>query len=56
MSEALKDFAGIAAVTDMPEDSEENEQDFMQIVEYVRVSAAVIHTEHARNNQPGRPE
>ncbi len=52
VAEALADFSRIATmVSDVPE-SEENEADFMEICEYVRVSVLLIFTECAASRRP----
>jgi uncharacterized protein YgfB (UPF0149 family) len=45
VAEAFQDFARIAAVNDEVPDSEENEVDFAEIEEYVRVSILLIFAE-----------
>ncbi len=42
VSEAMSDLAKIAGMTDEVPDSEENEADLMEIVEFVRISALLI--------------
>ena len=43
--EALSDFERIAALRETVEDSEENEADLFEIIEYVRVSVLLIFAE-----------
>ncbi len=45
VSEILSDFAEISRFEDALDEGEENEQDLMQVIEYVRVSAALIFAE-----------
>ena len=45
VSEAFSDFSTIAGLSEEVPDSEDNETDFMEITEFVRISVLVIYTE-----------
>ena len=49
VEEALADFARIGALREIVEDSDENEADLVEIIEYVRVSVLLVFAECAGN-------
>ena len=48
MSEILSDMAEIARFEDVLDEDEANEKDLMEIVEFVRISAALVFAEHGK--------
>lgn len=46
VSEILQDFAEIARIEDPLGEDEDNEHDLMQVIEYVRMSVAIVFHEH----------
>jgi uncharacterized protein len=50
--EVLKDFTAISQIEDSPEDDpelEQNEEDYMEVVEYVRMGAATVYMQNAED-------
>ncbi|MBW5414039.1 UPF0149 family protein [Pseudomonas sp. MAG002Y] len=50
--EVLQDLAAIAQVQDTLEESEEGENDYMEVTEYLRVAPAILYSEYGKNPSP----
>jgi uncharacterized protein YgfB (UPF0149 family) len=50
--EVLQDLAAVAQVQDALEDSDDGENDYMEVMEYMRVAPLLLYTESAKGAEP----